>query len=270
MQRIVARGLVVEFPMYGYGNRSVRSTVLRAATGGTVARDGANHMVVRALDGLDFTINDGDRVGLVGHNGSGKSTLLRVLAGAYEPVGGSIEVRGKVASMLSITLGMEPEATGLENIFLRAAVMGLTRRQTEPLVEQICDFADLGEYIHMPFRTYSSGMALRLGFAVSTATPADIILMDEWLSVGDADFAAKAQKRLHDQLSRSSVLVLASHSEKMVQDNCNRIFHLDHGRMKEVTAPARPPASTATAATAVPAGRARAPAPSPSTLTRET
>ena len=240
MKRIVARDLVVEFPMYGYGNRSVRNTFLRAATGGTVARDDANHLVVRALDRLNFEINDGDRIGLVGHNGSGKSTLLRVLAGAYEPVSGHIEVHGKVASMLSITLGMEPEATGYENIFLRAAVMGLTRRQTEPLVDQICDFADLGEYIHMPFRTYSSGMALRLGFAVSTAAPADIILMDEWLSVGDADFAAKAQKRLRDQLSRSRVLVLASHSESMVRDNCNRIFHLDHGRLEEVSVPAEP------------------------------
>jgi len=271
MERIVARDLVVEFPMYGYGNRSVRSTFLRAATGGTVARDGANHMVVRALDRLNFTVNDGDRIGLVGHNGSGKSTLLRVLAGAYEPVSGSIEVRGKVASMLSITLGMEPEATGFENIFLRAAVMGLTRRETEPLVDQICEFADLGEYIHMPFRTYSSGMALRLGFAVSTATPADIILMDEWLSVGDADFAAKAQKRLHEQLSRSRILVLASHSEKMVQDNCNRIFHLDHGRMHEVPAPARSPAPAAAGGIAAAAqpGLARAVATSSSTLTRE-
>jgi lipopolysaccharide transport system ATP-binding protein len=154
-----------------------------------------------------------------------------VIAGAYEPVGGSIRVSGRVASMLSITLGMDMEATGYENIFLRAAIMGLKPREIPPLIDEICEFSELGDYIDMPVRTYSSGMSLRLAFAISTCVSADIILMDEWLSVGDAAFREKAQGRLHRLLGQAKILVLASHDEQLIRDNCNKIMHLDHGRM---------------------------------------
>jgi lipopolysaccharide transport system ATP-binding protein len=167
----------------------------------------------------------------VGHNGSGKTTLLRVLAGAYEPVSGSIAVSGRVASMLSIILGMDPESTGYENIFLRAAIMGLKPRDVPPLVEEICEFSELGDYVDMPVRTYSTGMSMRLAFAISTSVPADIILMDEWLAVGDKDFRAKAQQRLRRMLDQAKILVLASHDERLIRDNCNRIMRLEHGNL---------------------------------------
>jgi lipopolysaccharide transport system ATP-binding protein len=231
MTSIVADNIVVEFPIYGGKSRSLKHTFMRAATGGVLATDAAERVVVRALHGLSFHFVEGDRIGIVGHNGSGKTTLLRVIAGAYEPISGTISVVGRVAAMLAITLGMDPEATGYENIFLRATVMGLKSSQIAPLADEIAEFSELGDYIHMPLRTYSSGMAMRLAFAVSTSVSADILLMDEWLSAGDAAFSAKAQVRLNSLVDRGKILVLASHDEKLIQKNCNKIMRLDHGEV---------------------------------------
>jgi lipopolysaccharide transport system ATP-binding protein len=231
---ILACDVHVDFPVYGAKSRSIKNTVLRAATGGLIARDAADHVVVRALNSVSFELNDGDRVGLVGHNGSGKSTLLRVLAGAYEPVAGTIVVQGRVASMLNISLGMDNEATGYENIFMRAVIMGFRPREVESKVEEIVAFSELGDYIDMPMRTYSSGMAMRLAFAISTCVSADILLMDEWLSVGDADFAEKARARLNSVVDRAKILVLASHDEALIRSNCNKIMRLSHGALSGI------------------------------------
>ncbi|MBY0271411.1 MAG: ABC transporter ATP-binding protein [Burkholderiales bacterium] len=231
MTCVIAKNLVIEFPIYGGKSRSLKNTFIRAATGGLLARDAADRVVIRALSNINFDFREGDRVGIVGHNGSGKSTLLRAIAGAYEPVSGTIDVIGRLATMLSITLGMDTESTGYENIFLRATVMGLRAREIEPLVDDICEFAELGDYIHMPMRTYSSGMSMRLAFAISTSIPADIVLMDEWMSVGDAEFAHKAQARLRVMLDKARILFLASHDEQLIRRNCNKIMHLDHGEM---------------------------------------
>jgi lipopolysaccharide transport system ATP-binding protein len=236
MVHVTAQDIVVDFPIYGSQSRSFKKTFINAATGGLLARDAGERLVVRALNGLTFELHEGDRIGLVGHNGSGKSTLLRVLTGAYEPVSGSVDVSGRVASMLSITLGMDLEATGYENIFLRAAIMGLPEKKTQLLVDEIIEFSELGDYIGMPFRTYSSGMAMRLAFAISTSVPGDIILMDEWLSVGDASFAEKAKKRIDHMLGQAKILVLASHNEDLIKKTCNRILRLDHGKMVELRA----------------------------------
>jgi lipopolysaccharide transport system ATP-binding protein len=231
---ISARNIVVEFPIYGTSSRSLKKSVLHAATGGTLAQDATHRIVVRALDDVSFEIRDGDRVGLVGQNGSGKTTLLRVLAGAYEPVSGSIASQGRIASMLSITLGMDPEATGLENIYLRGTIMGLRRRQIDAMVEDTAAFTELGDYLQMPMRTYSSGMAMRLAFAISTSLPADIILMDEWLSVGDQEYAAKAQSRLRKLLDQARILVLASHEIPLIKSICNKVMRLEHGRLVRI------------------------------------
>jgi len=231
MVSIIAKNLVVEFPMYWGRSRSLKNTFIRAATGGLLARDAADRVVIQALNDISFEFREGDRVGIVGHNGSGKSTLLRTIAGAYEPVSGTMDVTGKLATMLSITLGMDTESTGYENIFLRAIIMGLTRKEIEPLVDEICEFAELGDYIHMPMRAYSSGMSMRLAFAISTSVPADIILMDEWMSVGDAEFSRKSQSRLQVMVDQARILILASHDEQLIRQNCNKIMHLDHGKL---------------------------------------
>jgi lipopolysaccharide transport system ATP-binding protein len=242
MARIKADNMCVEFAIYASSGRSVKNTVLNAATGGLIARDASDNMVVRALDSISFEFHDGARVGLVGHNGSGKTTLLRVLAGAYEPMRGTVEVEGRVASMLNIWLGMDLEATGYENIFMRGVIMGVRPKEIARLVDEICEFSELGDYIHMPMRTYSSGMAVRLAFAISTCVDADILLMDEWLSAGDAEFNEKAQRRLRAVVDRAKILVLVSHDPALIRGNCNQIMTLAHGKLVSLesveTAPA--------------------------------
>lgn len=236
MSSIILKNLTVDFPIYGAGSRSLKKTFLRSATGGKVARDASDKIVVRALDNINLSLQEGDRVGIYGHNGSGKSTLLKVMAGVYEPVSGSCEVKGRLSSMLNLLLGMHPDSTGYENIFLRGKILGLTPQEIEIITQDVVAFAGLGEYMDMPLRTYSSGMAMRLGFSVSTAIPADILLMDEWMSVGDAEFMDKANARLAALLDTAKILVLASHSEETIRKNCNKLIRLDHGQIVAVEA----------------------------------
>ncbi len=228
---IDADSIIVEFPIYNVGHRSFKQAVLHATTGGRVARDSANRVTVRAIDCMSISARPGDRIGLVGHNGSGKTTLLRVLAGIYEPVSGHLNVRGRTASLLDLNLGIDPEATGYENIMLRAVLAGLTPKEIRAKMDEIADFTELGGYLEMPVRTYSSGMQLRLAFAVVTSIEADILLMDEWLSVGDAEFAKKASARLDRMVERTPILVLASHSPELIAKVCNRVLRLEHGRI---------------------------------------
>lgn len=235
MTIIKATDMVVEFPIYGMsGNRSLKKSLMNMATGGALAKDAANRVLVRALDGLNFEFHEGDRIGLAGHNGSGKSTLLQVLAGIYEPTSGRIDVHGQVTSMLGITLGMDSEVTGLENIFLRCRIMGLNRKQIEERVDRIAEFSGIGDYLHLPMRTYSSGMSMRLAFAIATSVDADIVLMDEWLSVGDAEFVDKAKHRLTDMVNNARLVVIASHDPVMLKEQCDTILHLERGRIVSV------------------------------------
>ena len=236
---IDARGITVEFPVFTNAHRSLKNAMLHATTGGRVARDSANRLTVRALDELSFQVKPGDRVGLVGHNGSGKTTLLRVLAGAYEPVSGRLSVQGRVASLLDIAMGIDPDASGYDNILLRGIMMGLRPRDIRERTQEIADFTELGEYLDMPVRTYSSGMQLRLAFAVSTSVSADILIMDEWLSVGDAQFSEKAARRLEALVEKSPILIIASHSLELIAKLCNRGFRLEHGRIVEEFQPAK-------------------------------
>lgn len=231
MSTIHAQNLVVEFPVYGIKSRSLKNTLIKTATGGALAKNTADRIIVRALDGIDLDFKEGDRIGIVGHNGSGKSTLLRTIAGIYEPISGHIDVRGKVTTMLNLWLGMDSDATGYENIQLRGLLMGLRKNEIARLVEDIAEFSELGDYLEMPMRTYSSGMAMRLAFAISTTVTTDILLMDEWLSVGDREFSEKAQKRLLDYIDRAKILVLASHDPFLLKAVCNKVIRLEHGKI---------------------------------------
>lgn len=231
MANILAQNVVVEFPIYQARARSLKNSLIRTATGGVFSQRGDDSVVVRSLDDVSFSLRDGDRLGIMGHNGSGKTTLLRVLSGVYPPVRGTIDVEGKVASMVNISLGLDGEATGYENIYLRGTLMGYKRRQIKDIVEDVCEFAGLGDFIDMPMRTYSSGMVMRLAFAISTRITADIILMDEWLSVGDAEFAEKAEQRMQNVVKNSGILVIASHNRDMLHKICNKVMELEHGRV---------------------------------------
>jgi len=213
----------VEIPIYSNSNRSIKNSLLKK-----LSKDKVQPHSVIALNNITLQLNDGDRLGVMGPNGAGKSTLLRTLAGVYLPTSGTIEVRGRVASLIDISVGMDGEATGFENIRMRGIMMGLSLKQIRSMEEEIADFSGLGDFLHMPIRTYSTGMLMRLGFAVSTAVDADIILMDEWLSVGDSEFIQKAEKRLENFIKRSSILVIASHSEELINRITNKIIHLKH------------------------------------------
>jgi lipopolysaccharide transport system ATP-binding protein len=218
----------VTFPIFG--SRSIKNTVISSITGGYI-KVVNNNVSVSALDNISFLFQKGERIGLWGQNGSGKTTLLRLIAGIYAPTTGSITVNGKIASLLNISLGMDQEATGIENIYLRALMMGLTRKEIDAKMDEIIDYSELGEYINFPLKTYSTGMNMRLAFSISTAVAADIVLMDEWLSVGDIAFVEKAKKRLNSMLEQSNLLVLASHSRDILESTCTKIIMLEHGKI---------------------------------------
>ncbi|MBN8748136.1 Teichoic acids export ATP-binding protein TagH [Xylophilus ampelinus] len=220
----------VSFPIYGAGAASLKKTLAASVTGGRFGKE-TGVTVVQALSGINIELKAGDRLGLVGHNGAGKSTLLRTLAGVYEPTAGRFVRQGSVTSLIDPALGIEADATGLENIMLRGLVMGLSKREIDRKAPEIVEFSGLGEYINMPVRTYSTGMMMRLAFSISTSVQADILLMDEWLSVGDAEFTEKAEKRMRDVVAGSGILVLASHSPDLIAKECNKVVHLAHGQI---------------------------------------
>lgn len=228
---ISARNISVEFPIYENSHRSLKKTVLNLTTGGRIGQDSGRHAIVQALADLSFTFSDGERVGLVGHNGSGKTTLLRTLSGVYEPVRGDLKIRGKIASLLDVSMGLDPDATGFENIYLRGILDGLKPARIRSRIDEIAEFSELGDYLNLPVRTYSSGMMLRLAFAISTSVEADILIMDEWLSVGDAAFSQKAAKRLESLVGQASILVVASHDPGLIERVCTRKISMEHGRI---------------------------------------
>lgn len=220
------RDLTLRFPVYGADNRSLKKHLARAAVGGALSHGGR---IVTALQRVSFELQPGDRLGLVGHNGSGKTTLLRALAGAYEPDEGYVAVDGRVASLLDLSLGIDPTATGLDNIRLRGLIAGLTRREVEARLPDIAEFSGLGRFLEMPLKTYSAGMQARLAFAVATSVEADVLLMDEWIAVGDADFRAQAHRRLQQLVERAGILVLASHDPATIRSYCNKVMRIDGG-----------------------------------------
>jgi len=228
---IVLSDVVVDFPIYQGSARSLKKTLLRTGSGGHISRDAGNRVVVRAIDHVDLRIDHGERIGLIGSNGAGKTTLLRVLAGVYEPVRGVVDVNGAVSALFDIGFGLNPESTGYENIMLRGLYMGLTPKEIASRVDDIAEFTELGDYLSMPIRTYSSGMVLRLAFGVVTSGTPDILLMDEWLLTGDSRFLEKARARLEGFVGRSSILVLASHAEQILRQWCSKLVLVDAGRI---------------------------------------
>jgi ABC-2 type transport system ATP-binding protein/lipopolysaccharide transport system ATP-binding protein len=241
--RIRLNNVTVDFPIYDMEARSIKrrlvldrvSSFVRpdgVGVGGTVRRD-RGAVLVRALDGVSFAIADGDRVGLVGHNGAGKTTLLRVAAGIYEPLTGEVITQGRVMPLLNIMEGISLDATGIEMIRLRGALLGLSDAELEEKTPEIIEFCELGEYIEMPVRTYSTGMLVRLAFAITTAVNSDILIMDEIIGAGDAAFVERAQERLRRFVQQASVLLVASHSAEIVRQWCNKAMLLSHGRLIE-------------------------------------
>lgn len=236
----------MEFAIFGSRARSLKNTIVAQATGGRVMASARDIVSVRAIENMNLEVRNGDRIGLVGHNGSGKTTLLRVLAGIYKPSAGNITIHGKVGTLLDPSAGIDYEATGIENIYLRGRLLGMTRRQIEEQISDIADFTDLGDFLLLPMKTYSAGMAARLTFAISTSVQNDILLIDEGIGAGDAAFQEKAHKRIERFFDRTSIVLLASHSEDLLKRFCNRRLVMEHGHVSfdgPMHAPAAPAAA---------------------------
>jgi ABC-2 type transport system ATP-binding protein/lipopolysaccharide transport system ATP-binding protein len=243
MTRIRASNIHLDLPIYGGRSRSLKHALMKRSTrliggtrtappvGGVIEAEATGKVVIKALDGISFTFAEGDRVGLVGHNGAGKTTLLRVLAGIFEPVAGELEVSGAVTPMFSLTDGMDMEATGYENIWLRGQILGCSRAFIASCADDIADFCELGDFLHMPLRTYSAGMQVRLGFAVATAIKPEILVMDEMIGAGDAAFFERARARLSRFIGAVGIMVIATHSPDIVRMWCNKAMWLAHGRL---------------------------------------
>lgn len=229
MPLIELRDVSVDFPIYNSRSRSLRNALM-ARIGGRLAGEG-DLVTVRALQDISITLNPGDRVALIGRNGAGKSTLLRVLAGAYEPTAGSAVINGRVSSLFDLTMGMDAELTGVDNVILRGVFLGMSIAEARSYIPEVAEFSELGSFMHLPMRTYSSGMRLRLAFAISTVRTPDILLLDEFISVGDESFARKTRERLERMIDEAHILVLASHSLQTLRAYCNRALLLDEGRI---------------------------------------
>jgi ABC-type polysaccharide/polyol phosphate transport system ATPase subunit len=222
----------LDLPIFDVSAQSLKKRVLRLGRRNRIAEDNSGVVIVHALDAVALELRSGDRLGLIGHNGAGKSTLLRVLAGIFPPTGGRVEVSGKTVPLLDIGLGMDDQSTGRQNIRLRGLLLGMGDAEIKRKTEDIAAFTGLGDYLDLPMRTYSSGMRVRLGFAISTAVDADILLLDEVLGVGDAAFQEKANQRLRELHARSEIVVLASHANAVIRASCNKALWLERGRAR--------------------------------------
>lgn len=223
----------VRFQVFGLHGRSLKKTALGLTTGGRIGGTSGGRVHVDALSGIDLDLREGDRVALIGHNGAGKSTLLRTMAGIYEPTSGRVTVRGRVSPMFDLMLGIDPDATGRENVRLRGLLLGMTPADIDTYAGEIGDFSGLGDYLDLPVKIYSSGMLLRLMFAVATAISPEILLLDEWITAGDAGFMEKAEQRVNRLIDRASMMVIASHSRPLMEKLCNKVVVLEHGRVAE-------------------------------------
>lgn len=184
----------------------------------------------KALDGISFEIHKGESVAIIGKNGAGKSTVLKMITGVAFPTEGTVSVKGRVAALLELTAGFAPDMTGRENIFFKGYVLGMKESEIKQIEQKVIEFADLGEYIDQPVRTYSSGMRMRLGFAININTDPDILVVDEALSVGDAAFKKKCKKRIKEMIKKNITVLYVSHS-KDIADICDRAIYLQKGKI---------------------------------------
>ncbi|RWC14055.1 MAG: ABC transporter ATP-binding protein [Mesorhizobium sp.] len=203
----------------------------RVVTGGRIDGVGSTRHVT-ALEGVSFSLEAGDRLGLVGPNGAGKTTLLKVLYGIYEPSHGTIEINGRVDALFNITLGFRPEATGRRNIELRGLINGWSPEEIRARTDDIIEFSELGDFIDLPFKSYSQGMGARLAFSIATSFEPEILLMDEWIGAGDPSFQEKARRRMNEMTEKAGIMVLASHNHALLQKTCNKILELEAARLK--------------------------------------
>jgi len=231
MASITLDKVVLDFPIYGVNARSLKRQLIRLSIGGIIRQRNNERIQVRAIDDLSLEIKSGEVIGLIGHNGAGKSTLLRIMSGIYEPTFGDIKIDGRVSTLLDLSLGMNEEFTGYENILINGIIRHLTRKQIKKKQQEIAEFTELGEYLSMPVRTYSDGMRLRLAFSIATSFPSEILILDEVVGAGDNAFMKKAQQRLTDLVDQSEIVIFASHSDELIKKFCSKVLWLRAGKL---------------------------------------
>jgi lipopolysaccharide transport system ATP-binding protein len=222
-------GVTLDYTIYSVRAQSLRNLAMNMAVGGKLYRNQGDVTVMRAVSNIHIDAEEGDRIALVGHNGSGKTTLLRVIAGIYAPTQGVVDVQGSMTSMLALGAGMDFDATGLQNIRKMGAMRMIPKKVIEQRIDAIAEFSELGHFLQLPVKTYSSGMVMRLMFSVATEFDADILVMDEWLSAGDASFVAKATERMETFVDRAKILIIGTHSFGLVRSVCNKVLVLENG-----------------------------------------
>jgi lipopolysaccharide transport system ATP-binding protein len=222
-------GVTLDYTIYSVRAQSLRNLAMNMAVGGKLYRNQGDVTVMRAVSNIHIEAEEGDRIALVGHNGSGKTTLLRLIAGIYAPTQGVVDVQGSMTSMLALGAGMDLDATGLQNIKKMGAMRMIPKKVVEQRIDAIAEFSELGHFLQLPVKTYSSGMVMRLMFSVATEFDADILVMDEWLSAGDAAFVAKATDRMETFVDRAKILIIGTHNFGLVKRVCNKVLALENG-----------------------------------------
>ncbi len=234
MASIVVRNATVDIPIFDNTSRSLKKAALGYSIGGVLGRGENKAVIVRALSNVSLDLKSGDRIGLIGHNGAGKTTLLRVLAGIYEPTAGTVKIAGKVAAMFDMGIGMNGDATGFDNIRMGGLYLGMSLKEIDAKLPDIAAFSELSDFLNLPVRTYSQGMRTRLTFSLVTSVDPEILIIDEGMSAGDAEFIQKAQDRLLALVERSNILVLASHQLELITDLCTHCAILNHGQIVQM------------------------------------
>ncbi|MFZ2029827.1 MAG: ABC transporter ATP-binding protein [Vitreimonas sp.] len=224
--------VTVRYPIYSTGRqRSILSYAANRASFGRVAREAGQIPIVEALRGVSLELKEGERLGLIGRNGSGKTTMLKLCAGLILPDAGRVTIRGDHAAIINPGAGLDPDKTGAENVDLIGRLLGVTRAARRDLFEDVADFTELGDFLNLPVRTYSSGMQIRLLFALATSIERDILVVDEVLGAGDAHFVEKAARRVQNMFSKAKGLVLATHSGEIAAQLCTRAVWLNAGKI---------------------------------------
>lgn len=227
MAQIDAFNLSLHYPLTGGADRNINAD----REPDSIVTVGRKKYIL-ALRDLSFSIQKGQNIGLVGRNGSGKSTLLRVLGGIYTPTSGQVVASGKISSLYGMNLGIQPDATGRENIVFRGIIKGWSRQELDERIPEIIEFSELGDFIDLPLRTYSDGMRMRLLFAIATCFAPEILLLDEWIGAGDANFQKKAGVRMNSLVDEAGITVVASHNRSLIQNVCEQGIWLDKGVMR--------------------------------------
>jgi lipopolysaccharide transport system ATP-binding protein len=223
-------GVTLDYFIYSVKAQSLRNAVFNLAVGGNLYKSQGDVTVVRALENISLELEAGDRLALVGHNGSGKTSLLKVMAGIYEPQKGLVEVKGQLTSMIAHGAGLDMEASGLQNIRKLGAMRMLPKKLVESRIDSIVEFSELGDFVRLPVKTFSSGMMSRLMFACATEFEADILVLDEWLGAGDAAFMQKASDRMKGFVDKAQMMILGTHNFGLVEAVCNKVIELAAGR----------------------------------------